>query len=148
MALLFLRGDNDSKSHENMYPASTCAIFNLTVIIQILPFRQDIEISAYHPRLHTLQNSTNEKRAARFPLIIHTMWKSPDSSPPAETVRWRKVGQDHFFPAKLQFGALSLFSDQFYASYRVVKLSIRIMNSKCITTKTCLSSLKPTIQST
>ena len=97
MALLFVRGDNDSKSYENMYPASTRAIFNLTVIIQILPFRQDIEMSAYHPRIHTLQNSTKEKRAAHFPLIIHTMWKSPDSSPPAETVRWRKVGQDHLF---------------------------------------------------
>ena len=119
MAFLFVRGDNDSKSHENMFTSSTCAIFNLVVIIQVLPFRQDIEISAYHPRIHTLQNSTKEKRAAHFPLIIHTMWKSPDSSPPAETVRWRKVGQDHFFPpiiALLQFCALSLILINFVPS--------------------------------
>ena len=83
------------KRLKDMHPTSLRSISNLNNILQIFPRRRDIEISAYHPRIHTVQDSSKVKRAAHFPLIIHTMWKSPDSSPPAETVRWRKVRHVH-----------------------------------------------------
>ena len=45
------------------------------------------------PRPHSAaqSNSTTGMLTAKFPKIIHTMWKSPKISPPAETTRWKKV---------------------------------------------------------
>ena len=83
------------KRLQDMYPTSLRSAFNVNIILQVFPLRRDIEISEYHPRIHNVQDSSKVKRAAHFPLIIHTMWKSPDSSPPAETVRWRKVRHVH-----------------------------------------------------
>ena len=83
------------KRLQDMYPTSLRSIFNVNIILQVFPLRRDIEISEYYPRIHNVQDSSKVKRAAHFPLIIHTMWKSPDSSPPAETVRWRKVRHVH-----------------------------------------------------
>jgi hypothetical protein len=40
-------------------------------------------------------DNTTRMLTAKFPKIIHTMWKSPKSPPPAETLRWKKVRGKH-----------------------------------------------------
>ena len=61
---------------------------------QVFPTNREIKSSAvFTPEMEAvaIPNTTNVRRAAHFPLIIHTMWKNPNSPPPAETLRWKKV---------------------------------------------------------
>lgn len=37
------------------------------------------------------KNSTSEMFVAKFPKIVHNMWKSASVPPPTETLRWKKV---------------------------------------------------------
>jgi len=74
------------------------------------------------------KNSTSEVFAAKFPKIIHNMWKSASLPPPTETLRWKKgckaVNPDHEF--KMYYDADLLdFVKKSYPQYLALFQSLK-----------------------
>jgi len=84
------------------------------------------------PRSHSHStspdNNSGSNRTTKFPKLIHYMWKSPQVSPPSETVRWQRgckaVNPDHEF--RMYYDAeLVVFVEKEYPQYLPLFLALK-----------------------
>ena len=89
------------------------------------------------PRTHSQSSSSSldnsnagslNRTTSKFPKLIHYMWKSPQVSPPSETVRWQRgckaVNPDHEF--RMYYDAdLVVFVEKEYPQYLPLFLALK-----------------------
>ena len=95
------------------------------------------------PRTHSQSSSTSldssnfgsmNRTTSKFPKLIHYMWKSPQVSPPSETVRWQRgckaVNPDHEF--RMYYDAdLVVFVEKEYPQYLPLFLALKGDTPSC-----------------